>query len=130
MLSGLVFLSFVFTMYFNFAVRYNNLLVDAYMAVLAVGALAGVYAYRKNPNRIAFHVTLLLSVLVLVKTSAIFFVAIVLIFLIARMIYIHNKYHVQVLTPTVWTLIVPFAFNYTWTLHVNQVIGDAATTKH
>lgn len=127
---AIIFVSFILVMYFNIAIRYNNLLVDALMAVLAIGALAGIYAYPKQPIRTSLHVGLVLSVLILVKTSAVFFVAIVLIYYVGHMIKLRRKASQKVGWATFITVLMPFVFNFSWSLHVKNVIGTAASTKH
>lgn len=127
---AIIFVSFILVMYFNIAIRYNNLLVDALIAVLAIGALAGIYAYPKQPIRTSLHVDLVLSVLILVKTSAVFFVAIVLMYYVGHMIKLHRKAAQKVGWATFITVLMPFVFNFSWSLHVKNVIGTAASTKH
>lgn len=65
---------------FNIAIRLNNLLVDYVLPILTVAALVGIFVYRKKPLLLWLHTVLFSAVLLLVKNSAAFFVAVIAIY--------------------------------------------------
>ncbi|WP_087742636.1 ABC transporter permease [Levilactobacillus zymae] len=62
---------------FNIAIRLNNLLVDYVLPILAVAALAGIFAYHTRPWLLCGHVAVFVAALLLVKNSATFFVVVI-----------------------------------------------------
>lgn len=65
---------------FNINIRLNNLLVDYVLAIITVAALVGIFIYKNRPKMLIFHVALFSGILLLIKNSAAFFVAIIAIY--------------------------------------------------
>lgn len=66
--------------HFNKAIRMNNLLVDFLLPLLALAGIAGIYKMRHNLKSMSIYTLLVVSALTLVKSSAIFFAAIIMIY--------------------------------------------------
>lgn len=66
--------------HFNRAIRMNNLLVDFLLPLLALAGIAGVYKMRHNLKAMSIYTLLIVSALTLVKSSASFFAALILIY--------------------------------------------------
>lgn len=66
--------------HFNKAIRMNNLLVDFLLPLLALAGIAGIYKMCNNLKGMSFYTLLVVSALTLVKSSAIFFAAIILVY--------------------------------------------------
>lgn len=66
--------------HFNKAIRMNNLLVDFLLTLLALAGIAGIYKMRHNLKAMSIYTLLVVSALTLVKSSAIFFAAIILVY--------------------------------------------------
>lgn len=58
----------------------NNLLVDFLLPLLALAGIAGIYKMRNNLKAMSIYTLLVVSALTLVKSSAIFFAAIILVY--------------------------------------------------
>lgn len=72
--------------YFNIAIRMNNLLVDFLLPLIALAGVAMVRVKRKEPVKLSIMVFLITAVLNLIKTSGLFFSAVVLIYYLYEMI--------------------------------------------
>lgn len=66
--------------HFNKAIRVNNLLVDFLLPLLALAGIAGIYKMRNNLKAMSIYTLLVVSALTLVKSSAIFFAVIILVY--------------------------------------------------
>lgn len=66
--------------HFNKTIRMNNLLVDFLLPLLALAGIAGIYKMRNNLKAMSIYTLLVVSTLTLVKSSAIFFAAIILVY--------------------------------------------------
>ncbi|MFW3364598.1 hypothetical protein ACN2AU_08515 [Aerococcus viridans] len=66
--------------HFNKAIRMNNLLVDFLLPLLALAGLAGIYKIHHNLKAMSIYTLLVVSALTLVKSSAIFFAAIIMVY--------------------------------------------------
>lgn len=116
---------------FNIAIRLNNLLVDYVLPILTVAALVGIFVYRKRPLLLWLHTLLFSAVLLLVKNSAAFFVAVIAIYFL----YVLCKYIVGHWLRRSWRVlyrftsalalaVVPFIW---WQHHVHQTF---TVSKH
>jgi len=70
--------------YFNISIRINNLLVDFLLSALALAAVAVIAAERKDFLRACATVVPILSLLVIVKNTGIFFAVLCYLFLLVR----------------------------------------------
>ena len=66
--------------HFNKAIRMNNLPVDFLLPLLALAGIAGIYKMRHNLKALSIYTLLVVSALTLVKSSAIFFAAIIMVY--------------------------------------------------
>lgn len=80
LLAVILVLTIAVTMIFNVEIRFNNLLVDYVLAVVALAGLTGVYVYQKRPTLQMIHVMLAASNLLLIKNSGAFFVALIFVY--------------------------------------------------
>jgi len=80
--------------YFNITIRINNLLVDFLLPVLALAAIAVIYQYREETWKAALFSAPLLALLVVTKSSGIFFAAMVFCYLLHVAVR-KKKYHPQ-----------------------------------
>lgn len=130
--SSLLFASFGLFNLFNVAIRTNNLLVDFLLPLLALAGVAGIFAYRGHLLRQSFYVSLILSVLMLVKTSATIFVLAVLViyFYVVFRDNFHKKKFIQRLLIILLTGVTPFLMYQTWVIHVKSTFKGLENTKH
>ncbi|HEY0222514.1 MAG TPA: hypothetical protein VGC17_06975 [Lactovum miscens] len=130
--ASLIFSSFGLFNIFNFSIRTNNLLVDFILPLLALASISGIFAYSEKPIRMSIHMTIVLSALSIVKTSASFFIIISLVFYIfqiTRYFRLHknnNKFYFII--PIVCSL--PFLTYQSWKVHVNNVFHGMENGKH
>ena len=82
LLTSLLALCFAVLTYFNISIRINNLLVDFLLPIFALAAIAAIYGCRDNIPKAAVISTPILALLVIIKTSAVFFAAICYLYLI------------------------------------------------
>ena len=130
--SSLLFFFFCLFNLFNVAIRTNNLLVDFLLPLLALAGVAGIFAYRGHLLRQSFYVSLILSVLMLVKTSATIFVLAVLViyFYVVFRDKFHKKKFIQRLLIILLTGVTPFLMYQTWVIHVKSTFKGLENTKH
>jgi len=117
--------------YFNIAIRMNNLLVDFLLPLLALAAISGIYALRKNFFLSSIHTVILLAVLAIVKNSGLFFVLIVLIYYLYTSIKNFNKDSSKIMYllgmgSTAIFSMVPFIL---WDIHVKNTFTEEIS-KH
>ena len=77
--------------YFNISIRVNNLLVDFLLPALALGAVAIIASERKRFSAACFTALPVLALLVIVKSTGVFFAALCYAFLLARAIRLHRE---------------------------------------
>lgn len=115
--------------YFNISIRMNNLLVDFLLPVIALAGIAIVIVQRKEPVKMSFMVFLTTSMLSLIKSSGLFFSAIVLIYYIYEIIRLtplaKNKF--KLVGTSVITLVMAFAPIVYWNIYVK---ANFPVTKH
>lgn len=130
--SMLLCLTIAISYVFNINIRLNNLLVDYVLAILTVADVVGIFVYRCRPKMLAAHVALFCGTLLLVKNSAAFFVAILVIDYLVTMIQqrVHRHWFRQTLTITgqfLGTLSVAILPFICWEIHVHLTF---TTSKH
>ncbi|MGF1983259.1 MULTISPECIES: hypothetical protein [Lactococcus] len=128
--NAIIFSSFGIITYLNFSIRYDNLLVDLLIAVITISAISIIYDYNQNYLQYSILLSLVLSLLVMIKASALLFVIItVIIFLIYYGKNLkYNRSLKYYLSPLFLTL--PFILNKVWSLHVKAVFGKMVIKKH
>lgn len=116
--------------YYNIAIRMNNLLVDFLIPVLTLAGMAGAYRMQKNLKSLCLYVFLIAAVLTMLKSNAIFFTLILLLYFLSRI----YRYHSQTLKnrwvkwgyglATILISLLPYML---WRLHVAATFTE---TKH
>ena len=89
--AGLVFMLTLINI-FNIAIRFNNLLVDCLIAILAIAGISAVYIHQNQRGWQIVSTSLIVNFLLLTKSSAMYFAILILIyFAIANLAKIKNK---------------------------------------
>ncbi|WP_455386785.1 ABC transporter permease [Lactiplantibacillus pentosus] len=130
--SMLLCLTIAISYVFNINIRLNNLLVDYVLAIITVAGIVGIFVYQSRPKMLAAHVALFCGVLLLIKNSAAFFVAILVIDYLATLIHHRVRGHrfrqtLKITARLLGTLLVaalPFIW---WEIHVHLTF---TTSKH
>lgn len=71
--------------YFNIAIRMNNLLVDFLLPIITLAGLAGIFRMQKNLMVVSLYTFLIAGMLSIIKNSAAFFVAVLVIYYFSRL---------------------------------------------
>ena len=108
--------------YFNIAIRMNNLLVDFLLPMLTLAGIAGIYKLQKQLAPLSLFTFLVAGALSIVKNSALFFVAVLLLYYLSRIVmmwkFSRNK---LILTSTASvTLFASFVPYLLWSNHVKK----------
>ncbi|MFJ8451127.1 lantibiotic ABC transporter permease [Aerococcus viridans] len=115
--------------HFNKAIRMNNLLVDFLLPLLALAGIAGIYKMRNNLKAMSIYTLLVVSALTLVKSSAIFFAAIILVYYlyenIRHLFREKGKFKSSLLV--LMTSVLAFMPIWLWSIHVK---ANFPVTKH
>lgn len=82
LLASLMALCFAGMTFFNISIGINNLLVDFIMPLIALAAVAAIYANRADFKKACLTSAPMLALLVIVKNSGVYFAAICLIYLL------------------------------------------------
>ncbi|KYP17167.1 hypothetical protein [Streptococcus parauberis] len=128
--NAIIFASLGVMTYLNFSIRFNNLLVDLLIAILAISAISVLYLQKNNFLQISFFISIILSFLVLVKASALFFVICIIIAYLG--VFIRKNRHEKniKLYLSSLLLLLPIIFNQLWSVHVKSVFAGMASKKH
>lgn len=115
--------------YFNISIRMNNLLVDFLLPLLTLAGVAGIYSMRKNIKALSIYFILIVSVLSLIKNSAIFFVGILFIYYLYTVVGSRKRFgkiwHLPINVLAVFGVsLVPYIM---WAIHVGQ---QFSSSKH
>ena len=115
--------------YFNISIRMNNLLVDFLLPLLTLAGIAGIYSMRKNIKALSIYFILIVSVLSLIKNSAIFFVGILFIYYLYTVVGSRKRFgkiwHLPLNVLAVFGVsLVPYIM---WAIHVGQ---QFSSSKH
>lgn len=115
--------------HFNKAIRMNNLLVDFLLPLLALAGIAGIYKMRHNLKAMSIYTLLVVSALTLVKSSAIFFAAIILIYYLYESIrhLFREKGKFKSSLLVLMTSVLSFMPIWLWNIHVK---ANFPVTKH
>lgn len=107
----------------------NMLLVDCVLAVMGIASLLIIKYYKDDSKYALFNVIPILSALILVKNSGIFFVIVNLI--IWLIYYIKNHVIKEIFkTKYILWIFVPFLLLFIWNAHTDLVFSTADTAKH
>ena len=115
--------------HFNKAIRMNNLLVDFLLPLLALAGIAGIYKMRHNLKAMSIYTLLVVSALTLVKSSAIFFAAIILVYYLYESIrhLFREKGKFKSSLLVLMTSVLSFMPIWLWNIHVK---ANFPVTKH
>lgn len=115
--------------HFNKAIRMNNLLVDFLLPLLALAGIAGIYKMRHNLKAMSIYTLLVVSALTLVKSSAIFFAAIILVYYLYESIrhLLGKKDKFKLSFIVLMTSVLSFMPIWLWNIHVK---ANFPVTKH
>ncbi|MFW3506014.1 hypothetical protein ACN68I_09505 [Aerococcus viridans] len=115
--------------HFNKAIRMNNLLVDFLLPLLALAGIDGIYKMRNNLNAMSIYTLLVVSALTIVKSSAIFFAAIILTYYLYESIrhLFREKGKFKSSLLVLMTSVLSFMSIWLWNIHVK---ANFPVTKH
>lgn len=109
--------------YFNISIRMNNLLVDFVLPMMTLAGLAGLYSMQRKFYSMSVYFVLIAGALSLVKNSALFFVAVLLIYYISRIVVnwslVQNK--ILMLGAAVLSIVASMIPYYLWNVHVKSM---------
>ena len=107
----------------------TDLLVDTVLPVMGIAALIIIEYYKEENNKGLIYSIPILSALILVKNSGIFFVIIDLI--IWLIYYIKNNNIKQIFkTKYIFIILIPILLIFVWKVHTNLVFDNSNTSKH
>lgn len=115
--------------YFNISIRVNNLLVDFLLPALALAAVAIIAAEKKRFSVACFTALPVLSLLVIVKSTGIFFAALCYAFLLERAIRLHREDHdgAVFVRPALVVVLLSLVTLVFWNLHTAHAFaGDTS----
>lgn len=128
--NAIIFATFGITTYLAISIRYNNLLVDALIAMLTVAAISALYRMENNLTEGIVSLALILNLLVMVKASALFFViGIILAYCVVVWKKIFRNRSLRYLALSLVPLLA-LANAWLWSTHVQQTFGDLVIKKH
>lgn len=108
--------------YFNIAIRMNNLLVDFLLPILTLAGLAGIYKMQRQLMQMSFFTILIAGELSVVKNSALFFVAVILIYYFSRVLLLwkFSKSKLSLIGTGLVTAVGSFLPYLLWSNHVKK----------
>lgn len=108
--------------YFNIAIRMNNLLVDFLLPILTLAGLAGIYKMQRQLMQMSFFTILIAGALSVVKNSALFFVAVILIYYFSRVLLLwkFSKSKLSLIGTGLVTAVGSFLPYLLWSNHVKK----------
>lgn len=107
----------------------TELLVDTVLPVLGLAAFAIIIYYRNDTKKALIYSIPILSYLIIVKNSGIFFVVIDLLVYFAIFIKKHGLKNIFK-TKYLLLILIPVALQIIWSAHTDLVFSDAANSKH
>ncbi|MEF3329233.1 hypothetical protein [Oceanobacillus oncorhynchi] len=113
--------------YFNIAIRMNNLLVDFILPMLTLAGIAGIYRMQRNLSQISTFLFLIAASLSLIKSSAMFFAVILIIYYLSRVIMMwrFRKSKLLLLGITLITIICSLLPSVIWNAHVKNTFPES-----
>lgn len=124
-------ISFLFIV--NHSLRVNSLLVDFLLPLVALAALVGVKIYAGQPKAKASYLIPLLAFLGLVKSSAAFFLVIVLVWDLLSLFRGKGQEKGSRKSALLWSglsLLMVVVALFSWQVHVDRTFGDQEIDKH
>lgn len=107
----------------------TELLVDTVLPVLGLAAFAIIIYYRNDTKKALIYSIPILSYLIIVKNSGVFFVVIDLLVYFAIFIKKHGFKNIFK-TKYLLLILIPVALQIIWSAHTDLVFSDAANSKH
>ncbi|MHC5374464.1 lantibiotic ABC transporter permease [Enterococcus sp. LJL120] len=113
--------------YFNIAIRMNNLLVDFLLPLLTLAGIAGIYKMQRQLVQMTSYTILIGGALSIVKNSALFFVAILLIYYLSRVVLLwkFRKNKFQLVGVSLLTMFAAIAPYLVWSRHVAATFTES-----
>ncbi len=130
LLTSLLALCFISMTFFNVSIGINNLLVDFLLPMLALAAIAAIFASRDDFKMACITSAPILALLVIVKSSGVFFAAICFIYLIYTAFKAKKRSgakRIALFGIAVLTIALSLITLLAWNLHTSGF--DAATSK-
>jgi len=124
LVRAMMFATFALFNYFNIAIRMDNLLVDFILPILTLAGIAGVYRLRKEQWKRNLFAFLLLSVLLLVKNSAVFFAVIFIGYYLAASFGVNIPGKIKNGLGVLLTLVLSFVPLTLWKAHVAKTFTE------
>lgn len=114
--------------FYNVSIRINNLLVDFLLPMLALAAIAAIYSQRKQLDKMFIIVTPILALLVVIKSTGVFYAAVAalyMVYVVIKHCFSHssNQSVSSILGKTFASLMASFAPLFLWNYHVSQVFA-------
>lgn len=117
-----------FMAFFNVTIRISDLLVDFVLPILGLAAIAVIYRYRQNLNKMLVISTPILGLLMIVKSTGIIYACVAIIYLWYQVIKHHLVKYKEKKTDSylkiVGANIVSFLPYLLWNQYVNTVLAD------
>ncbi len=108
---------------FNISIRVDNLLVDFVLPLVALGSIAIIYYYRDNLTRCCIAITPILSMLLLIKNNAVFFVLPCAIYLFYCALRTTNRFHNCMMA--LLCIVISLSVFFSWSYHTKTEFKDA-----
>src|SRR5699024_8102412 len=124
LVRAMMFATFALFNYFNIAIRMDNLLVDFILPILTLAGIAGMYRLRKEQWKRNLFAFLLLSVLLLVKNSAVFFAVIFIGYYLAASFGVNIPGKIKNGLGVLLTLVLSFVPLTLWKAHVAKTFTE------
>jgi len=115
--------------YFNISIRVNNLLVDFLLPALALASVAIITSERKRFSAACFTALPVLALLVIVKSTGIFFAALCYVFLLARAVRLHrdDRDGAIFVRPALAVIVLSLVTLVLWNIHTaNVFVGETS----
>lgn len=129
LLVGILALGCSLLAYFNISIRVNNLLVDFLLPVLALSAIAIVAAGEQRFSAACFTALPVLSLLVIVKSTGIFFALLSYAYILYRAIRLHaeEREDVSYVRPAVAVILLSLVPLVLWNVHTSLAFAGATS---
>lgn len=115
--------------YFNIAIRMNNLLVDFLLPIITLAGLAGIFRMQKNLMGVSLYTFLIAGMLSIIKNSAAFFVAVLVIYYFSRLFVLwrekKNGKGISLLFIGILTAVASYAPYLIWSKYVQRTFTES-----
>lgn len=126
---GYVLTALVFLFIISYGVPVNQVQVDTVMGLMAAGSIASVYCYRNDEKRMTALAMLFSAMFVLVKSSGVFFGAIICAYT-AVIVYHKTGKKAYALRAAMLPVLAIIAAYAVWNIHVKTAFDSGLDTRH